>query len=86
MIAIAPDKQGRPDSANIQCYLCHGGQAGMMHKPRSNPLVTYGASQWHAPMIGLHEEMTFAVLNAENGTTDDLDECEFEAVMVETKI
>ena len=36
--------------------------------------VTYGANQWHAPMIALRDHTTFCVMNGENETTDDLEE------------
>lgn len=63
MVVIAADRDGVPDPATLRAYLCHGGQA-----------VTYGANQWHAPMISLKNPMLFLVTNAENGTSDDCEE------------
>ena len=42
--------------------------------------MTYGKGVWHAPMIvvsgrGEGGGVEFIVVNAENGTTEDLDEC-----------
>ena len=75
---VAEDLNGEPDMTSFRAWLCHGGQAGRMQplilEDMTDPSVTYGANQWHAPMIALRGPMVFCVTNAENGTTDDLEE------------
>ncbi|CCG83110.1 Probable ureidoglycolate hydrolase [Taphrina deformans PYCC 5710] len=63
LAVVAEDREGQPDPTSLRAWLCHGGQ-----------LVTYAANQWHAPMIALHDQLIFAVTNAENNTGDDLEE------------